>query len=59
MAEFCLKCLQSFEPNANENNTILSDYLELCEGCGTLKQVVLEFDEEIKPSDYVSEKRCS
>lgn len=45
MAEFCLKCLQEFEPNANENNAVLSDSLELCEGCGNLTQIVLEFDD--------------
>lgn len=40
MAEFCLECLQKFEPNANRYNSILTDRLELCEGCGKQKQVV-------------------
>lgn len=42
MAEFCLECLRKFEPNANGNNTVLSDNLELCEGCGILKRIVVE-----------------
>ena len=46
MAEFCLECLRKFEPNANEDNTTLSDYLDWCEGCAELRQVVLTFDDE-------------
>ena len=45
MAEFCLKCLQKFEPNANEDNTTLSEYLDWCEGCAELRQVVVTFDD--------------
>ena len=45
MAELCLKCLRGFEPNANEDNTTLSENLEWCDGCGALTQIVLEFDE--------------
>lgn len=46
MAEFCLECLRKFEPNANENNVVLSDNPELCEGCGMLKNVVIEINDE-------------
>lgn len=43
MADFCLECLHKFEPNANEHNTVLSKEIVLCEGCGNLKNIVLEF----------------
>lgn len=46
MAEFCLKCLRKFEPNVNEDNFILSNNLELCEGCGMLKKIVVEITNE-------------
>ena len=46
MAEFCIECLRKFEPNANENNVVLSDNPELCEGCGMLKNVVIEINDE-------------
>lgn len=46
MAEFCLECLRKFEPNANENNIVLSDNPELCEGCGILKRIVVEITNE-------------
>ena len=45
MAEFCLTCFKRFEPNANEDNTTLSEYLDWCEGCAELRQVVLTFDD--------------
>ena len=45
MAEFCLTCFKRFEPNANEDNTTLSNYLDWCEGCAELRQVVLTFDD--------------
>ena len=60
MAEFCLKCLQRFEPNANEDNTTLSNYLDWCEGCAELRQVVVEFDdddnEQMTECDYDDDK---
>lgn len=46
MAELCLQCLQKFEPNANEDNTVLSENLEWCDGCGALTSIVLEFNDE-------------
>ena len=45
MAEFCLKCLQGFEPNANEHNTELSEEPEFCEGCGEIKPVVVKIND--------------
>ena len=45
MAEFCLECLQKFEPNANEDNTVLSKYNDFCEGCCSFKPIVIEFDD--------------
>ena len=46
MAEFCLECFKRFEPNANEDNTTLSNYLDWCEGCAELRQVVVDFEEK-------------
>lgn len=54
MADFCLDCFKKFEPNANEDNTILSDYLDFCEGCCEMKQIVFEFDENKKPIQIVN-----
>lgn len=54
MADFCLDCFKKFEPNANEDNTILSDYLDFCEGCRKMKQVVFEFNENKKPMQIVN-----
>ena len=45
MSEFCLECFKQFEPNANELNTVLSNWSELCEGCGQIKQIVISFDD--------------
>ena len=45
MAEFCLDCFKKFEPNANEDNTVLSEYNDFCEGCGEVKPVVICFEE--------------
>lgn len=41
MSEFCLKCFKQLDPNANELNTVLSNWSELCEGCGQIKQIVI------------------
>jgi hypothetical protein len=45
VAEFCLNCFKKIEPNANEYTTKLSEDLDFCEGCGEIKNVVIEFDE--------------
>ena len=45
MAEFCLKCLQKFEPNANKDNTTVSINPYYCDGCGELKPIVVTFNE--------------
>ena len=42
MAEFCLDCWNSInETNHSKNRYILTDDLELCEGCGEYKQVII------------------
>ena len=46
MAEFCLECLRKFEPNANADSIVLSDNPELCEGCGHIKKIVVEINDE-------------
>lgn len=44
MAEFCRECfIEIFEHTVNDNAEIIeSEDLDLCEGCGKIKQVVLE-----------------
>ena len=42
MAEFCLECQNKLDgTNYSEKKYILSDYLDLCEGCGCYKRVVI------------------
>ena len=42
MAEFCLECHNKMnQMNLSEEDVILSDDLELCEGCGEIKNVVI------------------
>lgn len=42
MAEFCLDCLRELDGiNYNETEFYVSDELELCEGCGEWKHVVI------------------
>ena len=42
MAEFCLDCWNKLnERNDNEKKYILSDDLDLCEGCGGWKPVII------------------
>ena len=42
MAEFCVDCYnEMFNFNNPEEDYILSDYPELCEGCGKMKHVVI------------------
>ena len=42
MAEFCLKCWNKINgTNHKEEYYIMSDDLDLCEGCGQWKHVVL------------------
>ena len=51
MAEFCLDCFKKFEPNANEDNTVLSEYDDFCEGCCEWKPVVIEFTDGGNPNE--------
>lgn len=48
MSEFCLECFKQLDPNANELNTTLSNWAELCEGCGQIKKIVISFDDTKK-----------
>ena len=42
MAEFCLDCLiRISKSNYTEKDFTLSKYLDLCEGCGEMKKVVI------------------
>ena len=42
MAEFCLDCLREMDGrNYDEADFVLSDDLDLCEGCGQWKHVVV------------------
>ncbi len=42
MAEFCLGCWNKLnEANDNEKRYIISEYLDLCEGCGEYKPVII------------------
>ena len=42
MAEFCLECKNKLDgTNYSEKKYILSDYLDLCEGCGCYKRVII------------------
>lgn len=43
MAEFCVKCWNELNGTDNtESNFILSENLDLCEGCGELKKVIIK-----------------
>jgi len=45
VAEFCYQCFQKyFDANAKENDLIFSTDLDLCEGCGEYKPVVVCYD---------------
>ncbi len=42
MATFCLDCLNRMnQTNDSEKMYVISKHLELCEGCGKLKRVVI------------------
>ena len=42
MAEFCFECYKKFHgENRKEENYIISDELDLCEGCGKYQKVVI------------------
>lgn len=42
MAEFCVECWNSINGfDDSEEDYVLSRYLELCEGCGQWKRVVI------------------
>ncbi len=42
MAEFCLECWNRInETNDTEDQYIISDGLELCEGCADMKRVII------------------
>lgn len=42
MADFCLDCLNKLDnTNHSAKRFILSDYADLCEGCGCYKRIVI------------------
>ncbi|MBO5743706.1 MAG: hypothetical protein J6R68_05430 [Clostridia bacterium] len=42
MAEFCLECQNKLDgTNYSKKKYILSNYLDLCEGCGCYKRVII------------------
>ena len=42
IAEFCKHCfLTQLNPNENEDNLVMTEDLDLCEGCGNITNVVL------------------
>lgn len=44
MAEFCLECMRKLDGiNYPKDAVVLSDELDLCEGCGQWKRVVVKF----------------
>lgn len=47
MAEFCLECLRRVDGvNHDEDDFVYSEELELCEGCGEMKHIVVKYREE-------------
>lgn len=49
MAEFCRYCFKrKIEPDALDKYIIVSEYDDLCEGCGEFKRVVIEYNTEAK-----------
>lgn len=43
MAEFCLACYNNLHrTHLQPEDVIITDYLDLCEGCADLRQVVVE-----------------
>ncbi len=44
MAEFCLDCMNALDGTRyTERDVILSRWLELCEGCGEMRRVVIDY----------------
>lgn len=42
MADFCLDCLNKLDnTNYSAKRFILSDYADLCEGCGCYKRIII------------------
>ena len=55
MAEYCFECFKKvFEEKARERDYILSEELDLCEGCGEWKRVVVRVK---KPRMYMWKKK--
>lgn len=53
MAEFCIDCWNKInETNEPESNYIISDELELCEGCGKYKKVIVAERKNYQPKWY-------
>ena len=41
MAEFCTECWKEMFPQDQNKKFVVSKYLDLCEGCGEYKRVVI------------------
>lgn len=58
MAEFCVDCWNELnDSNNSEKDFILSEHLDLCEGCGELKNVIIserEFTFSALIKDFIS-----
>ena len=54
MAEFCLDCFNKINgTNDSEDDYIISDDLELCEGCGQWKHVVVMYRTDYEMEKYL------
>ena len=41
MAEFCAECWKEMFPQDQNKKFVVSKYLDLCEGCGEYKRVII------------------
>lgn len=54
MAEFCIDCVNEMnDSNYTEKSVVLSENIELCEGCGEYKRVVIEIKEKKMFFDFL------
>ena len=54
MAEFCLDCWNELNgTDYDESEYIISEELDLCEGCGEYKHVIIEKRQEFYMFEYI------